>query len=113
MMQEDAVRVFHRDREAAGAWHYACGRNAFSSGYFPYYLYRQSRMAGNLENIGWTKPGAAGTLQYLYDGGVPHDFWPVVPARYQKLRIRIPIVLNGFLILNILRIRIPAFGNDD
>lgn len=25
-------------------------------GYAPYYLYRQSRMAGNLENIGWSKP---------------------------------------------------------
>ncbi len=25
--------------------------------YFPYYLYRQSRMVGNLENTGWAKPG--------------------------------------------------------
>lgn len=27
------------------------------NGYVPYYLYRQSRMAGNLENTGWAKPG--------------------------------------------------------
>lgn len=27
-------------------------------GYEPYYLYRQTRMAGNLENTGWAKPGA-------------------------------------------------------
>jgi oxygen-independent coproporphyrinogen-3 oxidase len=27
------------------------------SGYQPYYLYRQSRMVGNLENTGWAKPG--------------------------------------------------------
>lgn len=27
------------------------------SGYRPYYLYRQSRMVGNLENTGWSKPG--------------------------------------------------------
>lgn len=27
------------------------------NGYIPYYLYRQSRMAGNLENTGWAKPG--------------------------------------------------------
>jgi oxygen-independent coproporphyrinogen-3 oxidase len=27
------------------------------SGYRPYYLYRQSRMVGNLENTGWAKPG--------------------------------------------------------
>lgn len=26
-------------------------------GYAPYYLYRQSRMVGNLENTGWAKPG--------------------------------------------------------
>lgn len=26
-------------------------------GYIPYYLYRQSRMAGNLENVGWSKTG--------------------------------------------------------
>ena len=26
-------------------------------GYLPYYLYRQSRMVGNLENTGWSKPG--------------------------------------------------------
>ena len=26
-------------------------------GYFPYYLYRQSKMVGNLENVGWAKSG--------------------------------------------------------
>lgn len=25
--------------------------------YIPYYLYRQTRMMGNLENVGWSKPG--------------------------------------------------------
>ena len=29
----------------------------FQNGYLPYYLYRQSRMVGNLENTGWAKPG--------------------------------------------------------
>lgn len=28
------------------------------AGFVPYYLYRQTRMAGNLENVGWAKPGA-------------------------------------------------------
>ena len=32
-------------------------KSLFSSGYEPYYLYRQSRMVGNLENTGWAKPG--------------------------------------------------------
>lgn len=27
----------------------------FSRGYHPYYLYRQTRMEGNLENVGWSK----------------------------------------------------------
>lgn len=26
-------------------------------GYSPYYLYRQSKMVGNLENVGWSRPG--------------------------------------------------------
>ncbi len=28
-----------------------------AEGYHPYYLYRQTRMAGNLENVGWAKEG--------------------------------------------------------
>ena len=28
-----------------------------AGGYEPYYLYRQSKMLSNLENIGWAKPG--------------------------------------------------------
>lgn len=28
-----------------------------SHGYSPYYLYRQSKMVGNLENVGWSRPG--------------------------------------------------------
>ena len=29
----------------------------YAAGYAPYYLYRQSKSAGNLENVGWAKPG--------------------------------------------------------
>ena len=28
-----------------------------AAGYAPYYMYRQSKSLGNLENVGWTKPG--------------------------------------------------------
>lgn len=35
-------------------------RKLHGSGYFPYYLYRQSRMVGNLENTGWSKRGKEG-----------------------------------------------------
>ena len=29
----------------------------YESGYFPYYMYRQAKSVGNLENVGWCKPG--------------------------------------------------------
>lgn len=38
---------------------YASGRLP-SSGYSPYYMYRQSKCVGNLENVGWCRPGTEG-----------------------------------------------------
>ena len=35
------------------------GEALTAAGYGPYYMYRQSRSAGNLENVGWAKPGKA------------------------------------------------------
>lgn len=32
-------------------------KKLYESGYIPYYLYRQSKMVGNLENTGWSKNG--------------------------------------------------------
>ncbi len=32
-------------------------KNKLKVAYSPYYLYRQSKMLGNLENVGWSKPG--------------------------------------------------------
>ncbi len=29
----------------------------YAAGYFPYYMYRQSKSVGNNENVGWSKPG--------------------------------------------------------
>jgi oxygen-independent coproporphyrinogen-3 oxidase len=38
------------------------------SGYHPYYLYRQSRAVGNMENVGWSKPGKEGLYNvYIMD----------------------------------------------
>ena len=38
------------------------------AGYRPYYLYRQSRTAGNQENVGWAKPGHEGLYNvYIMD----------------------------------------------
>ena len=38
---------------------------AASMGLFPYYLYRQKNMAGNLENVGYAAPGKAGIYNIL------------------------------------------------
>lgn len=38
------------------------------AGYRPYYLYRQSRMVGNQENVGWSRPGCEGLYNvYIMD----------------------------------------------
>lgn len=37
-----------------------CESKLFKEGYHPYYLYRQTRMEGNLENVGWSKEGYDG-----------------------------------------------------
>ena len=38
---------------------------ADAMGLVPYYLYRQKNMAGNLENVGYAKPGKAGIYNIL------------------------------------------------
>ena len=35
------------------------GRALYAAGYTPYYMYRQSKSVGNLENVGWCKEGKA------------------------------------------------------
>ena len=35
------------------------------AGYRPYYLYRQKNMAGNFENVGYSKPGFEGVYNIL------------------------------------------------
>ena len=48
----------HQKRQETAAMMGASIRRLTEEGYAPYYLYRQTRMAGNLENTGWAKPGA-------------------------------------------------------
>ena len=45
------------DAETAGEMLTFADSTLPENGYRPYYLYRQSRMVGNLENTGWAKPG--------------------------------------------------------
>ncbi|HEX2985866.1 MAG TPA: coproporphyrinogen dehydrogenase HemZ [Caproiciproducens sp.] len=56
-MYQDENKPFNHDAEAVGRMLDYSDRLLLQSGYVPYYLYRQSRMVGNLENTGWAKPG--------------------------------------------------------
>jgi oxygen-independent coproporphyrinogen-3 oxidase len=42
-----------------------CAEYCRQMGLFPYYLYRQKGMAGNMENVGYAKPGMAGVYNIL------------------------------------------------
>ncbi len=44
------------------------------NGYVPYYLYRQKNILGNLENVGYCKPGEEVDLQYRDYGRSTNDF---------------------------------------
>ncbi len=54
---QDESKPFSNDAEAAGQMLDYADARLLQNGYAPYYLYRQSRMVGNLENTGWAKPG--------------------------------------------------------
>ena len=42
-----------------------CAKYCYQMGLSPYYLYRQKGMAGNMENVGYAKPGKAGVYNVL------------------------------------------------
>lgn len=56
-LTQDGKQIDKSDSErASGMLEYAEKKLVFEN-YYPYYLYRQTRMVGNLENTGWSKPG--------------------------------------------------------
>lgn len=55
--QSGEVNQAHADALLADRMMAYAEQRLTEHGYDPYYLYRQSRMAGNLENTGWAKPG--------------------------------------------------------
>ena len=57
----------------------------FKEGYVPYYLYRQSRMAGNLENVGWAKPSKQG-LYNVYTMDETHTILSCGATGVSKLK---------------------------
>lgn len=59
--------VLKQGNEAAQMVEYA-KNTLINAGIFPYYMYRQSKMVGNLENVGYAKPGFEGLYNvYIMD----------------------------------------------
>lgn len=56
-----------------------------AAGYHPYYLYRQSRMAGNQDNVGWSLPGHDG-LYNVYIMDETHTILGVGAGAVTKLK---------------------------
>ena len=56
-LTKEGVSLNRDDAETARAMLKYAQDSLISNEYIPYYLYRQSRMVGNLENVGWSKPG--------------------------------------------------------
>lgn len=54
------MELLRQDIMSADNMHNYCARLLPTNGYEPYYLYRQSRMVGNFENVGWSKKGSEG-----------------------------------------------------
>lgn len=50
-------RSFLKDSQMVADMLVKAQTKLYSNGYYPYYMYRQSRMVGNLENVGWSKKG--------------------------------------------------------
>ena len=55
--QSGEINRAHADAALADRMMAYAEKRLTEHGLAPYYLYRQSRMAGNLENTGWAKPG--------------------------------------------------------
>lgn len=53
-LTEQGIEIEREDALRAAKMHRLCAQLLPDNGYFPYYLYRQSRMVGNLENVGWS-----------------------------------------------------------
>lgn len=56
-----------------------------ANGYAPYYMYRQSKTVGNLENVGYAKPGFAG-LYNVYTMDETHTILSCGASAVTKLR---------------------------
>lgn len=59
-LTSQGMEMLKNDIKSAEAMHSYCADILPQNQYEPYYLYRQSKMVGNLENVGWSKKGSEG-----------------------------------------------------
>ena len=71
--------------DTAGEMLAMCAARLPDKGYHPYYLYRQTRMVGNLENVGWATDGHDG-LYNVYIMDETHTILAVGAGGVTKLR---------------------------
>lgn len=60
------------------------GALLYEAGYYPYYMYRQSKSVGNLENVGWSKKGFEG-LYNIYMMEEVHSVFAAGAGAVSKL----------------------------
>ncbi len=67
-LTEENMQIMREDTEAVSQMLRTAYSALSDEGLAPYYLYRQSRMLGNMENTGWSKPGFEGLYNvYIMD----------------------------------------------
>ena len=67
-LTEDGMELNFKDAKQTYEMLRFSSKELSLNGYVPYYLYRQTRMVGNLENVGWSKPGYEGLYNiYVMD----------------------------------------------
>ena len=57
-----------------------------SSGYYPYYMYRQKNMAGNFENVGYAVPG----LECIYNILIMEEVQSILALTLAKAAAIVP-----------------------
>lgn len=76
------------------------GQTLHGAGYYPYYMYRQSKSLGNLENVGWCKPGYD-CLYNVYMMDETHTVLAVGAGAVTKLRGQNSGMIERIIIINI------------
>ncbi len=58
IFDSEDTKIYHGEKDTISSMIESSVNMLVKSGYTPYYMYRQSRMASNAENIGWAKNGS-------------------------------------------------------